>query len=155
VPAVLAAYNWAPNTDRYRKLALFVDAFFTKFPTFQNPPFPPEVERRSSLSAAVARLAASAGRRAMAQEPQRRGRVSRREIRGIPENRAREPRQNVKTDADRESLFKQFQAWGGRAKREGAGAPSRRSARRRLFRHFSGVRSRASAQRGRHRDAPA
>ena len=27
VPAVLAAYNWAPNTDRYRKLALFVDAF--------------------------------------------------------------------------------------------------------------------------------
>ena len=30
VPAVLAAYNWAPRTDRYRKLALFVDAFFTK-----------------------------------------------------------------------------------------------------------------------------
>src|ERR1700704_2472404 len=25
VPAVLAAYNWAPNTERYRKLALFVD----------------------------------------------------------------------------------------------------------------------------------
>ena len=24
VPAVLAAYNWAPNTERYRKLALFV-----------------------------------------------------------------------------------------------------------------------------------
>ena len=42
VPAVLAAYNWAPNTDRYRKLALFVDAFFTKFPTFQNPPFHPK-----------------------------------------------------------------------------------------------------------------
>ena len=37
VPAVLAAYNWAPNTERYRKLALFVDNFFTKFPTFQNP----------------------------------------------------------------------------------------------------------------------
>src|ERR1700736_3284691 len=28
VPAVLAAY-WAPNTERSRKLALFVDAFFT------------------------------------------------------------------------------------------------------------------------------
>src|ERR1700758_915045 len=28
VPAVLAAYNWAPNTDRYRKLSQFVDAFF-------------------------------------------------------------------------------------------------------------------------------
>src|SRR5215470_15019861 len=42
VPAVLAAYNWAPNTDRYRKLSLFVDAFFTKFATLQNPPFHPK-----------------------------------------------------------------------------------------------------------------
>src|ERR1700751_4601157 len=42
VPALLAAYNWAPNTDRYRKLSLFVDAFFTKFPQFQNPPFNPK-----------------------------------------------------------------------------------------------------------------
>src|ERR1700754_2687592 len=50
VPAVLAAYNWAPNTDRYRKLALFVDAFFTKFPAFQNPPFHPKW-KEVSLSA--------------------------------------------------------------------------------------------------------
>src|SRR3954465_12025291 len=42
VPAVLAAYNWAPNTERYRKLSLVVDAFFTKFPAFQNPPFHPK-----------------------------------------------------------------------------------------------------------------
>jgi TRAP transporter TAXI family solute receptor len=50
VPAVLAAYNWAPNTDRYRKLSLFVDAFFAKFPTFQNPPFHPKW-KEVSLSA--------------------------------------------------------------------------------------------------------
>src|SRR5439155_8278934 len=50
VPAVLAAYNWAPNTERYRKLALFVDAFFTKFPTLQNPPFHPKW-KEVSLSA--------------------------------------------------------------------------------------------------------
>src|SRR3954469_753452 len=53
VPAVLAAYNWAPNTDRYRKLALFVDAFFTKFPTFQNPPFHPKW-KEVSLAAQLA-----------------------------------------------------------------------------------------------------
>src|SRR4051794_34487169 len=41
-PAVLAAYNWAPNPDRYRNLPQFVDAFFTKFPTFQTPPFHPK-----------------------------------------------------------------------------------------------------------------
>jgi TRAP transporter TAXI family solute receptor len=50
VPAVLAAYNWAPNTDRYRKLTQFVDAFFTKFPTLQNPPFHPKW-KEVSLSA--------------------------------------------------------------------------------------------------------
>jgi TRAP transporter TAXI family solute receptor len=50
VPAVLAAYNWAPDTERYRKLAVFVDAFFTKFPAFQNPPFHPKW-KEVSLSA--------------------------------------------------------------------------------------------------------
>ena len=42
VPAVLAAYNWEPNTERGRKLALFVDAFFRKFADLQNPPFHPK-----------------------------------------------------------------------------------------------------------------
>src|SRR6202045_1107384 len=50
VPSVLAAYNWAPNTERSRKLALFVDAFFTKFPALQNPPFHPKW-KEVSLSA--------------------------------------------------------------------------------------------------------
>jgi TRAP transporter TAXI family solute receptor len=53
VPAVLAAYNWPPATDRARKLSLFVDAFFTKFPTFQNPPFHPKW-KEVSLSAPLA-----------------------------------------------------------------------------------------------------
>jgi uncharacterized protein len=36
VASVLAAYNWPRNTDRYRRVATFVDAFFTKFPEFQK-----------------------------------------------------------------------------------------------------------------------
>jgi branched-chain amino acid transport system substrate-binding protein len=39
VAAVLAAYNWAPNTDRYRRLARFVEALFTKIKDLQRPPF--------------------------------------------------------------------------------------------------------------------
>jgi TRAP transporter TAXI family solute receptor len=39
VPAVLAAYNWAPNTDRYRRLSAFVDAFFNNITALQQPPF--------------------------------------------------------------------------------------------------------------------
>jgi TRAP transporter TAXI family solute receptor len=42
VPAVLAAYNWPPKTERYRKVALFVEAFFSKFKDFQQPPFHPK-----------------------------------------------------------------------------------------------------------------
>ncbi len=41
-PAVLAAYNWAPNTERYRRLARFVDAFFNKIAVLQQPPFHPK-----------------------------------------------------------------------------------------------------------------
>jgi TRAP transporter TAXI family solute receptor len=42
VPAVLAAYNWAPNTERYRRLERFVDAFFAKIGELQRPPFHPK-----------------------------------------------------------------------------------------------------------------
>jgi TRAP transporter TAXI family solute receptor len=41
-PAVLAAYNWAPNTDRYRRLHHFVDVFFGKIKDFQKAPFHPK-----------------------------------------------------------------------------------------------------------------
>ena len=34
---MLAAYNWPRDTDRYRRVAAFVDAFFSKFPEFQKP----------------------------------------------------------------------------------------------------------------------
>ena len=42
VPAILAAYNWDPGTDRYRNVAHFVQAFFDKFKEFQKPPFHPK-----------------------------------------------------------------------------------------------------------------
>jgi TRAP transporter TAXI family solute receptor len=42
VPAILAAYNWTPGTDRYHKVEQFVQAFFEKFKDFQQPPFHPK-----------------------------------------------------------------------------------------------------------------
>jgi hypothetical protein len=36
IASVLAAYNWARDTDRYRRVATFIDAFFGKFPEFQK-----------------------------------------------------------------------------------------------------------------------
>src|SRR5262245_9739158 len=37
IGAVLAPYNRARDTDRYRRVAQFVEAFFAKFPEFQKP----------------------------------------------------------------------------------------------------------------------
>lgn len=42
VGAVMAVYNWAPETDRYRKVARFVDAFFDNFDAFLKPPRHPK-----------------------------------------------------------------------------------------------------------------
>jgi TRAP-type uncharacterized transport system substrate-binding protein len=50
--AVLAAYNWLPNTDRYRRLSHFVDALFSKVRQLQKPPFHPKW-REITLQASV------------------------------------------------------------------------------------------------------
>ncbi len=42
VGAVMAVYNWPAGTVRYRKVARFVDAFFSKFHLFQQPPRHPK-----------------------------------------------------------------------------------------------------------------
>ncbi|MDH3601040.1 MAG: TAXI family TRAP transporter solute-binding subunit [Candidatus Tectomicrobia bacterium] len=38
VSAVLAVFNWNPNSSRYQNVARFVDAFFSRFDQFQQPP---------------------------------------------------------------------------------------------------------------------
>jgi TRAP transporter TAXI family solute receptor len=38
VGAVMAVYAWAPETERYRKVARFVQSFFEKFDAFLQPP---------------------------------------------------------------------------------------------------------------------
>jgi hypothetical protein len=105
VPAVLAAYNWPPNTERRRKLALFVDAFFTKFPALQNPPFHPKW-KEVSLPAPLAGW----NRLPLAQqwldehgvEP-----VKQRFEAFLQESPAAA---NIQSEADKEALFRQFQA---------------------------------------------
>jgi TRAP-type uncharacterized transport system substrate-binding protein len=106
VPAVLAAYNWPPNTDRYRKLALFVDSFFTKFPTFQNPPFHPKW-KEVSLSTPLPNwqrfpYAAQWLDKHGVQPVARRFDEF---LQQLP------PGSGPASDTEKEALFKQFQAW--------------------------------------------
>ena len=108
VPAVLAAYNWPTNTDRYRKLALFVDAFFAKFPTFQNPPFHPKW-KETSLSAPLPgwqRLPAA--QQWLDSHGIEQGIRSRFES-FLQQNPA--AARSAQSEADKEALFRQFQAW--------------------------------------------
>ena len=108
VPALLAAYNWAPGSDRYRKLTQFVDAFFTKFPALQKPPFHPKW-KETSLSAPLAGW----NRLPYAQQwldahnvaPVARSRFDE----FLKQNPA--AARGAQSEADRDALFKQFQAW--------------------------------------------
>jgi TRAP transporter TAXI family solute receptor len=107
VPAALAAYNWAPNTDRYRKLSLFVDAFFTKFPQFQKPPFHPkwkEVSLAAPLSGWTRFRPAQEWLDKHGVEP-----VTRERFEAFLKQNPTAAKQQ--TSDDKEALFKQFQAW--------------------------------------------
>jgi TRAP transporter TAXI family solute receptor len=108
VPAVLAAYNWAPGSERYRKLSQFVDAFFTKFPSLQNPPFHPKW-KETSLSAPLA---------GWTRLPYAQQWLDSHNVQPVARSRFDEfMKQNpaaakgTQSEADREALFKQFQAW--------------------------------------------
>jgi TRAP transporter TAXI family solute receptor len=107
VPALLAAYNWAPNTDRYRKIANFVDAFFTKFPQFQNPPFHPkwkEVSLAAPLAGWTRLPAAQQWLDTHGIEPVARGRFDE----FLKQSAAAG---KLPADADKEALFRQYKAW--------------------------------------------
>jgi len=41
VPSVLAVFNWQKKSDRYRRVARFVQLLFAKFDKLQHPPFHP------------------------------------------------------------------------------------------------------------------
>lgn len=49
---LLVSYNWPEHTERYRKVARFVDAFFANYDEFMKPPRHPKW-RESSIVAAI------------------------------------------------------------------------------------------------------
>jgi TRAP transporter TAXI family solute receptor len=106
VPAVLAAYNWAPTSDRYRKLSLFVDAFFTKFPAFQNPPFHPKWKEVSLAAPLQGWQRLPYAKQWLDQHGLEQGARNR-----FDDFLQQNPGAGAQSQADKEALFKQFQAW--------------------------------------------
>jgi TRAP transporter TAXI family solute receptor len=108
VPAVLAAYNWPQNTERYRKLSLFVDAFFTKFPAFQNPPFHPKWKEVSLAAPLQGWQRLPYAKQWLDQHGLDQGARNRFDD-FLQQNPA--AAKGVQSESDKEALFKQFQAW--------------------------------------------
>ena len=106
VPSVLAVYNWPPSTERSRKLARFVDAFFTKFAALQSPPFHPKW-KEVSLTAPLAGW----NRLPLAQQW-----LHKHGIEPVRQKRfeaflQEEDPAAAQSESDTKTLFRQFQAW--------------------------------------------
>jgi hypothetical protein len=99
-------YNWPPSTERSRKLARFVEAFFTKFAALQSPPFHPKW-KEVSLAAPLAGW----NRLPLAQQW-----LHKHGIEPVRQKRfeaflQEEDPAAAQSESDAKTLFRQFQAW--------------------------------------------
>jgi TRAP transporter TAXI family solute receptor len=109
---VMAVFAWSPHTERYNKVTRFVDAFFSKFDQFQQPPRHPKW-REVNLTAEVPSWTrfqpaqdwlvrqTAAGSASTVTQPRFNAFLSQTSS-GRPSNL---------TDATKEALFQQFLIW--------------------------------------------
>jgi TRAP transporter TAXI family solute receptor len=120
VGAVLIAYNWPKESDRYRRIAKFVDAFFPKLAELQKPPRHPKW-REANLASVVPGWT----RFAAAEEWLKRHRpepppaaIMREQFdQFLSAQRAIGFTAEAQTSDDRERLFQEFLKWQARERR--------------------------------------
>lgn len=114
VSAVLIAYNWPKNTDRYQRIAKFTDAFFTRVQAgdFTKSPRHPKW-REINLSATVAGMTRFPGADEWLRENIDQSAVARREdFQTFLEARANaDGKSGVLSEAERTRLFQEFVKW--------------------------------------------
>jgi len=109
VPAVLAVFNWAKGSDRYRRVERFVDALFTKWDKFREPPRHPKW-RDVNLAATVPgwtrwSVADEMLKRVRAKEPE----VASADFSTFLKNK--DAAVKSLTQEQREALFREFLQW--------------------------------------------
>jgi TRAP-type uncharacterized transport system substrate-binding protein len=104
VPAVLAVFNWAKNSDRYAKVERFVQYLFTRWDTFQHPPYHPKW-REINLAATVPGWTRFGAAEAMLQQMQTQRQQT--DFQTFLNGRQNMPH----TDAERQALFREFIRW--------------------------------------------
>lgn len=123
VGAVMAVYGWAPNSDRYQRVARFVDAFFSRFPEFLKAPRHAkwkEVNLAARLPGWTRFPAAENWLKTMAANDAR----EQRQQFGQFLNQV-SPAGGTLTEQQREALFSQFLEWQKAGGAKAASAPTR------------------------------
>lgn len=127
VGAVLAVYNWKKNGPRYRKVANFIDAFFSNFKTFQSFPHHPkwkEVnlnsvvpgwQRFAAADVWLARNKRQTKRVARATQSRASGRASQQAFQTFLRNFGGDL--NKLSDNQKNELFAQFMRWQNQQRR--------------------------------------
>jgi TRAP transporter TAXI family solute receptor len=114
VSAVLIAYNWPKNTDRYQRIAKFVDAFFARVQAgdFSKPPRHPKW-REINLSATVAGMTRFAGADEWLRQNIDQAATTRREdFQAFLDARGKaDGKSGSLSEAERTRLFQEFVKW--------------------------------------------
>jgi len=109
VPAVLAAFNWPKNSDRYNRVERFIEYLFNRWDTLQHPPYHPKW-RDVNLAATVpgwTRFGAAEELLQNMQTEQQQQQQQRAAFETFLSNQPNVP----SNDAEREALFRKFLQW--------------------------------------------
>ena len=115
VPAVLAVFNWAKNTDRYNKVSRFIEYLFNRWDTLQHPPYHPKW-RDVNLAATVPGWTRFGIAEELLQQIQAQQQQKQQQRADFDAFVSRQPNAPV-SDADREDLFRKFLQWQARERR--------------------------------------
>jgi len=113
VPAVLAVFNWPTTSDRYRRVARFIEAYFAKFDQLQQPPFQPKW-REINLAGKVpgwARYRVAEDALAKMKPAENVEAELRSKFESFLSSRSEASGTRPLTNREREELFKEFQQW--------------------------------------------
>lgn len=109
VPAVLAAYNWPVNSDRYQKVQRFVKYLFNSFDKLQHPPYHPKW-RDVNLAATIPGWTRfSAAQDMLDKIEQQQGATAQQQV-DFDTFLSRQPHMPG-SDAERDALFRDFLQW--------------------------------------------
>jgi TRAP-type uncharacterized transport system substrate-binding protein len=105
VPAVLAVFNWPKGTDRYNRVERFVQYLFTRWDTFQHPPYHPKW-REINLAATAPGWTRFSVAETMLQQ-MRTQQQQQTDFQAFLNGRPNMP----SSDAERQALFRDFLQW--------------------------------------------